>query len=204
MELYKGLKIAVIIPCYNEEATVAKVINDIKKIYSDLAIYVVDNNSSDNTAKIAVEHGAQVLFEPKQGKAYAVRKAFRELDFDIYVMVDGDDTYPLDKLHELIQPIVDKKADMTVGDRHSNGHYRQNNKRKFHGFGNGLVKHAINWLFKANLNDILSGYRAFNRAFVKNYPVVCDGFEIEADLTIHALHYQYTIIDIPISYQEQT
>ena len=203
MDLYKGLNIVVVVPCYNEEATIGTVIDDIKSINPEFAIYIVDNNSTDNTAKIAVAHGANVLYERKQGKAYAVRKAFRELDFDIYVMVDGDNTYPLNKINELIQPIVDGKADMTIGDRHASGCYRKNNKRKFHGFGNGLVKYTINLLFKAKLNDILSGYRAFNRSFVKNYPVVCDGFEIEADLTIHALHYHYSIIDIPVSYQDR-
>jgi len=197
------LKIAIIIPCYNEAITIEQVINDCKKYLPQATIYVIDNNSTDETINIALSNNVTVLHEYKQGKAYAVRKAFREIEADVYIMIDGDNTYPLNQIEKLIKPILEGRADMTVGDRHSLGHYQQENKRKFHGFGNGLIKKIINFLFGSKLNDILSGYRVFNRKFVKNYPLICEGFELEADMTIHALHYNYTVQEIPITFQDR-
>lgn len=195
--------IALVIPCYNEEITIGKVIDDARKYAPQAAIYVIDNNSSDATAEIACARGAEVIHEYKVGKAYAIKTAFRVIDADIYVMIDGDDTYPLDQIDKIIAPVASGRADMSVGDRHSLGHYSAENTRKFHGFGNGLVKKTINLFFGAKLNDILSGYRAFSRSFVKNYPLICEGFEIEADMTIHALHYDYKVLEVPITFQER-
>jgi glycosyltransferase involved in cell wall biosynthesis len=196
-------KVAILIPCYNEEITIETVINDCKKHAPYADIYVIDNNSTDKTAEIAKKNNAIVLYEPKRGKAHAVKKAFLEVDADIYVMIDGDDTYPLDQIDKIIQPIQNHEADMTVGDRHSLGYYQQENQRMFHGIGNTLVKKTINFLFKANLEDILSGYRGFSKKFVKNYPLTCEGFEIEAHLTIHALHYGFVIKEIPITFKDR-
>lgn len=196
-------RIALVIPCYNEEITIGKVIDDAKKYAPQTAIYVIDNNSSDATAEISSARGAKVIHEYKVGKAYAIKTAFRVIDADIYVMIDGDDTYPLDQIDKIIAPVSSGRADMSVGDRHSLGHYSAENTRKFHGFGNSLVKKTINLFFGAKLNDILSGYRAFSRSFVKNYPLICEGFEIEADMTIHALHYDYKVLEVPITFQER-
>lgn len=198
-----NLRIALVIPCYNEEITIGTVIDDAKKYAPQAEIYVIDNNSSDATAEIARARGANVIHEYKVGKAYAIKTAFRVIDADIYVMIDGDDTYPLDQIDKIIEPVVAGRADMSVGDRHSLGHYSAENTRKFHGFGNCLVKKTINLFFAAKLNDILSGYRAFSRSFVKNYPLICEGFEIEADMTIHALHYDYKVLEVPITFQER-
>ena len=196
-------KIAVLIPCYNEELTIAKVINDFKKELPEAEIYVFDNNSKDNTASKAEEAGAIVKKEYNQGKGNVVRRMFREIDADIFVIVDGDDTYPAEFVHDLIKPIKENKADMVVGDRLSNGTYKKENKRKFHGFGNNLVKKVINKIFKANLNDIMSGYRAFNKIFVKNIPVLSSGFEIETEMTLHALDKKFIIKEIPIEYRDR-
>lgn len=196
-------KIAVLIPCYNEELTITKVINDFKKELPEAKIYVFDNNSKDNTASKAGEAGAIVKKEYNQGKGNVVRRMFREIDADIFVIVDGDDTYPAEFVHDLIKPIKENKADMVVGDRLSNGTYKKENKRKFHGFGNNLVKKVINKIFKANLNDIMSGYRAFNKIFVKNIPVLSSGFEIETEMTLHALDKKFIIKEIPIEYRDR-
>ena len=160
-------KIAILIPCYNEEITVAKVITDFKKELPDALIYVYNNNSTDNTLQIAYENGAIVKNEYRQGKGNVVRSMFRDIDADVYVLVDGDNTYPANMVHQLIKPILMETADMVVGDRISNGTYKKQNKRLFHDFGNGMVKYTINRLFKTNLKDVMSGYRAFSRAFVK-------------------------------------
>ena len=165
-------KIAVLIPCYNEEVTIKKVIEDFKKELPKADIYVYNNNSKDKTYEIASKCDAIVRNEYNQGKGNVVRRMFREIDADIYVMVDADDTYPAEFVHKLIEPIRNKTADMVVGDRLSNGTYKKENKRMFHNFGNNLVKKAINTIFKSNLNDIMSGYRAFNKMFVKNIPVL--------------------------------
>ena len=161
-------RIAVLIPCYNEEKTIAKVVEDFKKELPKAEIYVYDNNSKDRTAEIASRHGAIVQKEFRQGKGNVVRSMFRSIDADVYVMVDGDDTYPAEFVHSLMQPILDGQADMVIGDRHSNGTYASENKRPFHNFGNHLVKNLINRMFNADLRDIMTGYRAFNRYFVKS------------------------------------
>lgn len=196
-------KIAILIPCYNEELTIAKVINDFKNELPEADIYVYDNNSKDNTVSKAKESGAIVKHEYNQGKGNVVRRMFREIDADIFVIVDGDDTYPAECVHKLINPIKENKADMVVGDRLSNGTYKKENKRRFHGFGNNLVKKVINKIFKTNLNDIMSGYRAFSKIFVKNIPVLSSGFEIETEMTLHALDKKFIIKEVPIEYRDR-
>lgn len=197
-------KIAVLIPCYNEEKTIKKVVMDFKKELPDADIYVYNNNSNDNSMKILSKiNGITVRNEYNQGKGNVVRRMFREVDADIYVMVDGDDTYPAEDVHKLILPIIEGKADMTVGDRLSNGTYKNENKRKFHEFGNNLVKKSINILFKNNLQDIMSGYRAFNKIFVKNIPILSPKFEIETEITLSALDKRFIIKEIPIIYRDR-
>lgn len=196
-------KIAILIPCYNEEITVAKVITDFKKELPDALIYVYNNNSTDNTLQIAYENGAIVKNEYRQGKGNVVRNMFRDIDADVYVLVDGDNTYPANMVHQLIKPILMETADMVVGDRISNGTYKKQNKRLFHDFGNGMVKYTINRLFKTNLKDVMSGYRAFSRAFVKNIPILSKGFEVETEITLHALDKRFIIKEIPIEYKDR-
>ncbi len=196
-------KIAVLIPCYNEELTIGKVIQDFKRELPNADIYVYDNNSKDRTSEIAKENGAIVRHEYKQGKGNVVRAMFRQVDADIYVMVDGDDTYPAEAVHELIKPIREKQADMVIGDRLSNGTYQEENKRHFHEFGNLLVKKSINFLFKTNLKDIMTGYRVFNKMFVKNMPVMTQKFEIETEMSLYALDKKYIIKEIPILYRDR-
>ena len=196
-------KIAVLIPCYNEEVTIIKVIEDFKKELPEADIYVYNNNSKDKTYEIASKCDAIVRNEYNQGKGNVVRRMFREIDADIYVMVDADDTYPAEFVHKLIEPIRNKTADMVVGDRLSNGTYKKENKRMFHNFGNNLVKKAINTIFKSNLNDIMSGYRAFNKMFVKNIPVLSSKFEIETEMTLHALDKKFIVKEIPIEYRDR-
>lgn len=196
-------KIAVLIPCYNEEVTIKKVIEDFKKELPEADIYVYNNNSKDKTYEIASKCDAIVRNEYNQGKGNVVRRMFREIEADIYVMVDADDTYPAEFVHKLIEPIRNKTADMVVGDRLSNGTYKKENKRMFHNFGNNLVKKAINTIFKSNLNDIMSGYRAFNKMFVKNIPVLSSKFEIETEMTLHALDKKFIVKEIPIEYRDR-
>ena len=196
-------KIAVLIPCYNEELTIKKVIEDFKRELPEADIYVYNNNSKDKTYEIASKCGVIVRNEYNQGKGNVVRKMFREIDADIYIMVDADDTYPAEFVHKLIEPIKNNTADMVVGDRLSNGTYKKENKRKFHNFGNNLVKKAINTVFKSNLNDIMSGYRAFNKMFVKNIPVLSSKFEIETEMTLHALDKKFIVKEIPIEYRDR-
>ena len=164
--------IAVLIPCYNEAVTIAKVVDDFKRELPEAAIYVYDNNSKDDTAKIAAEHGAIVRREPRQGKGNVVRSMFRDIDADYYIMVDGDDTYPAEAARDLIAPLTAGEADMTVGDRLSNGSYGEENDRAFHGFGNDLVRWLIKAIYGFAFDDVMTGYRAFNRAFVKTMPVL--------------------------------
>jgi glycosyltransferase involved in cell wall biosynthesis len=197
------VEIAVIIPCYNEEITIAKVVQDFKKELPKAKIYVFDNNSSDKTAQIALDNGAIVIKEIRQGKGNVVRTAFRIIDADIYVMIDGDDTYPAEDVHELLRPVINGTADVVVGDRHSCGKYEAENKRPFHNFGNQLVKNLINTLFGAKLNDIMSGYRVFSRHFVKNCPILSRGFEIETELSLHTLDKNYIIQELPINYRDR-
>ena len=196
-------KIAVLIPCYNEELTIEKVIKDFRKELPDADIYVYDNNSKDKTSEIASANGAIVKHEYRQGKGNVVRTMFRDIDADIYVMVDGDDTYPAEFVHKLIEPIKIGEADMTIGDRLSNGTYQEENKRHFHEFGNNLVKKSINVLFRTKLKDIMIGYRAFNKMFVKNMPVMTPKFEIETEMSLYALDKKYIIKEIPIVYRDR-
>lgn len=195
-------KIAVLIPCYNEELTIEKVIKDFKSELPEAEIYVYNNNSKDNSYEIAKKSGAIVRNEYKQGKGNVVKAMFEQIDADIYILVDADDTYPAESATKLIEAIRDG-ADMAVGDRLSNGTYEKENKRRFHGLGNSLVKNAINFLFKTNLHDIMSGYRAYNKKFVKNFPILTKSFEIETEMTLHALDKNYIIKEIPIEYRDR-
>lgn len=197
-------KIAVLIPCYNEEKTIEKVISDFKKELPNADIYVYNNNSKDRTLEIIEKiEGITIRNEYNQGKGNVVRRMFREIDADIYVMVDGDDTYPAEEVHKLILPIAEGKADMTVGDRLSNGTYKNENKRKFHEFGNNIVRDSINILFNTNLKDIMSGYRVFDKIFVKNTPILSPKFEVETEITLAALDKKFIIKEIPIVYRDR-
>ncbi|RGR70963.1 glycosyltransferase [Holdemania filiformis] len=196
-------KIAVLIPCYNEELTVEKVVTDFKRELPAADIYVYDNNSKDKTADLASAAGAIVRKETAQGKGNVVRTMFKNIDADVYILVDGDDTYPADEVHKLIQPVLEGNADMVIGDRLSNGTYFEENKRGFHGFGNNLVKNLINFLFKSNINDIMTGYRVYSRRFVKNMPVMSSGFQIETEMTIFSLVYRMKLVEIPITYRDR-
>ena len=177
------MKTAILIPCYNEELTVEKVVSDFRRELPDADIYVYDNNSKDKTAELAHKAGAIVRKETQQGKGNVVRTMFRDVDADCYIMVDGDDTYPADEVHKLIKEI-ENGADMVIGDRLSNGTYYSENKRGFHNLGNNLVRGLINRIFKNNIQDIMTGYRAFSKRFVKTVPVMSPGFEIETELTV--------------------
>jgi glycosyltransferase involved in cell wall biosynthesis len=197
------VKIAVLIPCYNEATTIQKVVMDFKAHLPEADVYVYDNNSNDGTDQIAAKAGAIVKKEYRQGKGNVVRAMFRDVDADVYVMVDGDDTYPADFARDLIDPILSGEADMVIGDRHSNGSYTEENKRPLHNFGNQLVKTLINRLFRSSLQDIMTGYRAFSKVFVKNMPVISEGFEIETEMTLHALDKKFGIKEIPIIYRDR-
>lgn len=196
-------KIAVLLPAYNEEVTIEKVIADFQKALPQASIYVYDNNSKDRTNELAQTAGALVRFEPRQGKGNVVRSMFREIDADYYIMVDADDTYPAAEVDKLLEPLRTGQADMTIGDRLSNGTYAKENKRGFHDFGNNLVKSLINRLYKGNYEDIMTGYRGFNRLFVKTFPVLSPGFEIETELSIHALDKRFKLVEVPITYQDR-
>lgn len=196
-------EIAILIPCFNEEKTIAEVIYDFKKEIPDAKIYVYDNNSTDKTTEIALANDAIVKKECKQGKGNVVRSMFRDIEADIYVMVDGDGTYPSSYVHKLIDPIINENMDMVVGDRLSNESYRKENKRLFHNFGNNFVRSIINKLFKSSLKDVMTGYRAFSRYFVKNMPVLSKGFEIEVEMTLHTLDKSFNIKEIPIEYKDR-
>lgn len=195
--------IAVLIPCYNEGMAIRKVVEDFKKELPEADIYVYDNNSSDNTVAEATAGGAIVRHEYRQGKGNVVRKMFTEIEADIYVLVDGDDTYPAESVKEMIALVESGKADMVNGDRLTNGSYVNENKRKFHNFGNNLVRNVINFLFKSDIKDIMTGYRVFNRKFVKNWPVTSEGFEIETEMTLHALDKRFSIYEVPIEYRDR-
>lgn len=195
-------KIAVLIPCYNESASIAKVVEDFKKILPQAEIYVYNNNSTDNTAEIAAQAGAVVRNEYKQGKGNVVRSMFRDIEADCYLMVDGDDTYPAEDCLVMVQEILDGKADMVIGDRLSTSYFTEN-KRPFHNFGNKLVRGLINRLFDSDVRDIMTGYRAFNREFVECFPVLSKGFEIETEMTIHALNRNFLIKEVPVSYRDR-
>ena len=199
----ENVKTAILIPCYNEELTIKKVINDFKHELNNAEIYVYDNNSKDNTYNIAKEAKAIVVKETAQGKGNVVRSMFRDIDADVYVMVDGDDTYPADEVHKLIDKIINENFDMVIGDRLSNGTYAEENKRGFHGFGNNLVKGLINSIFKSELHDIMTGYRAFSKKFVKTNAIMSPGFQIETELTISSLVHRYKVVNVPITYRDR-
>ncbi|MFL2109897.1 glycosyltransferase family 2 protein [Marinilactibacillus psychrotolerans] len=196
-------KIAVLIPCYNEELTIERVIIDFKKELPEADIYVYDNNSTDQTFKIAAELGAIVKKEPRQGKGNVIRQMFFDIEADYYVMVDGDDTYPASACHQLLEPLKRGTADLVIGDRLSNGSYTNENKRAFHDFGNDLVKNTINKLYKSNINDVMTGYRAFSKLFVKSFPVTSTGFQIETEFTIHTLDKKFKYVEVPIDYRDR-
>lgn len=203
------LHIAIILPAYNEAATIAATIRSFHEALPDAEIVVVDNNSKDETNRVAKQTldelaaNGRILQESRQGKGNAVRRAFLEVEADIYVMADADLTYPADRVHDLIRPVAEGKADMVVGDRHSGGHYAAENKRRLHGFGNHLVQRLVNRLFGARLVDIMSGYRAFTRSFVKTYPILVEGFQIETDMTLHALNRRMRIMELPVEYRDR-
>ena len=195
-------KIAVLIPCYNESKTIGKVVKDWQSELPEADIYVYDNNSNDNTDKIAKEAGAIVRYEYKQGKGNVIRSMFRDIDADCYIMIDGDDTYPKENGKEMCELILEGKADMVIGDRLSSTYFTEN-KRPFHNFGNKIVRFLINKLFKNNVKDIMTGYRAFSYEFVKSFPVLSKGFEIETEMTIHAVDKNFKLIEIPITYRDR-
>lgn len=197
------MKVAVLIPCYNEEITIGKVIDDFKVVLPDSDIYVYDNNCKDKTSEIALKHGAIVKREYRQGKGNVVRSMFRDIDADYYIMVDGDDTYPAEFAHKLLEPLIKGEADMTIGDRLSNGTYYNENKRAFHDLGNNMVRGLINKLFKSNIRDIMTGYRGFTKEFVKSMPVMSPKFEIETEMSIHALDKKFLLKEIPIDYRDR-
>jgi glycosyltransferase involved in cell wall biosynthesis len=195
-------KIAVLIPCYNEEKTIGKVVADWKRSLPDAVIYVYDNNSSDETARIARDAGAVVRHEYQQGKGNVIRRMFREIDAQCYIMVDGDDTYPAEYGRQMADLVLEKQTDMVVGDRLSSTYFNEN-KRPFHNFGNSLVRSSINHLFKANIRDIMTGYRAFSYLFVKSFPVLSKGFEIETEMSIHAVEKNMRIENVIIEYRDR-
>lgn len=195
-------KIAVLIPCYNEEKTIYKVVTDWKKELPDAVIYVYDNNSNDKTAELARKAGAVVRHEYRQGKGNVIRSMFREIDAECYLMIDGDDTYPAEYGKEMVDLVVRKKVDMVVGDRLSSTYFEEN-KRPFHNLGNSLVRGSINRLFKSNIRDIMTGYRAFSYSFVKTFPVLSKGFEIETEMSIHVVDKNMLIENIIIDYRDR-
>ncbi len=195
--------IAVVIPCYNEEVTVAGTVKEFRAALPEADIYVIDNNSTDGTIQAALAAGAHVMLEPRQGKGNVVRNIVRRIDADIYVMVDGDMTYPADVVRSLIEPVVMKRADMVVGDRISNQSYASAAVRRFHGFGNDLVCGLVNRLFGAKTHDIMSGYRVMSRSFLATLPVLSEGFEIETEMTLHALDKRFKILEVPIVYKDR-
>ena len=199
----RGSGVAVLIPCYNEAATIAKVVGDFRAALSEATIYVYDNNSTDDTASIAAAAGAIVRHESRQGKGNVVRSMFRDIDADYYLMVDGDDTYPADAAGRLLVPIIAGDADMTVGDRISNGTYEAENDRPFHGFGNNLVRRLIRILYGYSFEDVMTGYRAFSRAFVKTMPVMSQGFQIETEISVWAVDRRWRVVDVPIDYRDR-
>lgn len=194
---------AVIIPCYNEAVTIGKVIDDFHRELPGATVYVYDNNSTDGTSRIAREHGATVRLEPRQGKGNVCRQMFRDIDAACYLMVDGDDTYPAESAPALCDPIIAGEADMTVGDRLSNGTYAEENKRAFHGFGNDLVRSMIKWIYGYSFEDVMTGYRAMSQPFVKTFPVLSEGYQIETELSIHAVDHRWRIKDVPVEYRDR-
>ena len=199
----RGFGVAVLIPCYNEAATIAKVVGDFRMALPEATVYVYDNASTDDTAAIAAAAGAVVRHEPRRGKGNVVRSMFRDVDADCYVMVDGDDTYPAEAATALIAPIASGEADMAVGDRISNGSYEAENGRRFHGFGNDLVRWLIRVLYGYSFEDVMTGYRAFSRAFVKTMPVMSQGFQVETEISVWAVDRRWRVVDVPVDYRDR-
>lgn len=195
-------KIAVIIPCYNEEKTIEKVVSDARSVLPEAVVYVYDNNSSDRTAALAASAGAVVKHEYMQGKGNVIRRMFREIEAECYVMVDGDDTYPMEYAPEMVDKVLNHNADMVVGDRLSSTYFTEN-KRPFHNLGNSLVRGSINHLFGCDVKDIMTGYRAFSYGFVKTFPVLSKGFEIETEMTIHAVSNNMQIENVIVDYRDR-
>ena len=195
-------KIAVLIPCYNESKTIEKVVKDYKNTLPEAEIYVYDNNSTDGTDEIAKKAGAIVRYETKQGKGNVIRTMFREIEADCYLMIDGDDTYPAESAREMCDYVLNENVDMVIGDRLSSTYFTEN-KRAFHNFGNRIVRWSINTIFRSKINDIMTGYRAFSYEFVKSYPVLSKGFEIETEMTIHAIDKNFTLKEIPVQYRDR-
>lgn len=195
-------KIAVLIPCYNEEKTVEKVVSDFRRVLPEASVYVYDNNSSDRTAELAEAAGAIVRHEYQQGKGNVIRRMFREIDAEVYIMTDGDDTYPAEYAREMADKVLYHQADMVVGDRLSSTYFTEN-KRPFHNFGNSLVRNSINSLFHTDIKDIMTGYRAFSYQFVKTFPVLSKGFEIETEMTIHAADKNMQVENVVIGYRDR-
>lgn len=195
-------KIAVLIPCYNEASTISKVVTEYKAAIPEAEIYVYDNNSTDHTDEYARNAGAIVRYERRQGKGNVIRTMFREIEADCYLMIDGDDTYPAEDAPEMIKLVLEKGYDMVIGDRLSSTYFIEN-KRPFHNLGNVLVRKLVNIFFQGNVTDIMTGYRAFSRLFVKSFPVLSKGFEIETEMTIHALDKNFALVSIPVGYRDR-
>ena len=195
-------KIAVLIPCYNEEKTIEKVVRDAKEVLPEAVIYVYDNNSTDRTAELAAAAGAVVRHEYQQGKGNVIRTMFREIDAKCYLMIDGDDTYPLDCAREMVDAVLYRKADMVIGDRLSSTYFKEN-KRPFHNVGNSMVRGSINRMFGCKIKDIMTGYRAFGYGFVKTFPVLSKGFEIETEMTIHAVSNNMQLENVIVEYRDR-
>ena len=198
----ENYKVAVLIPCYNEEKTIGKVVSDFHESLPDADIYVYDNNSTDHTVEEAVAAGAIVRHEYAQGKGNVIRRMFREVEADCYLMVDGDDTYPAHHAPEMVKRVIERQVDMVIGDRLTSTYFTQN-KRPFHNLGNRLVRGLIRHLWHTRINDIMTGYRAFSRPFVKLFPVMSGQFEIETEMTIHALDKRFRLVEIPIDYRDR-
>ena len=195
-------KIAVLIPCYNESQTIEKVVTDWRRELPEAVIYVYDNNSTDHTDDIARAAGAVVRYEYQQGKGNVIRRMFREIDAQCYIMIDGDDTYPAEMGREMTDLVLERNVDMVVGDRLSSTYFEEN-KRPFHNFGNSLVRGTINKLFRSNIRDIMTGYRAFSYEFVKSFPVLSKGFEIETEMSIHAVDKNMNVANVIIEYRDR-
>jgi len=195
-------KIAVLIPCFNEAKTIAKVVTDYKRILSDSDVYVFDNNSTDGSEEIARKSGAIVIPVYRQGKGFVIAEGFRDVDADVYLLVDGDDTYAAEDTVLLIQPVLEGRADMVVGDRLSSTYFKEN-KRRFHNMGNLLVRFLVNLLFRNRIKDIMSGARAFSKQFVRSFPILSSGFEVETEMTIHALDKNMMIVELPVKYSDR-
>ncbi len=195
-------KVAVLIPCYNEEQTISRVVKSAREFLPEATVYVYDNNSTDRTVELAAAAGAVIGYEYRQGKGNVIRRMFREIDAECYLMIDGDDTYPLDCAREMVDKVLEHHADMVVGDRLSSTYFTEN-KRPFHNFGNSLMRFGINCLFRSDIKDIMTGYRAFSYGFVKTFPVFSKGFEIETEMTIHAVNYNMQVENVVVEYRDR-